>query len=375
MSSFPRLFQVLLLWVVGWAGDLVPRAGAGDALPTSVTAARKARWFNVQEYGAVADDQTDNTDAFSRCLQAVIAAGGGRVLVPSGVYRGRIAIPEVSNSKPSWITIEIAGEMEPTPVFGTIGSFPLQQNGTIIKCLASSGAAVISAAPSTNSLYGGFSAVYVILRNLEVRTQDDPPIGGIDLQYAVQCKLEDVFVNTGVYNVQASKPTHGTRGLITPGCNNAAFTALRNVVVTGFHTGIVVNEHTDGENLVVASNVNGMEFLFAHHASHFGRVGAYRNTHHLKVSGKHGFAIEQLNTEQPGPGQTDARNVWQTLVSDLEDPKNLARGDIHYWVVEGNVGAVDRFVRNGGEGVRAQRIGATPSAGEKAASNKSSEAR
>jgi len=50
---------------------------------------------------------------------------------------------------------------------------------------------------------------------------DNPGIGGIDLQWAMQCKLENVFVNTGVYSVQASRPTHGARGLITPACNNA----------------------------------------------------------------------------------------------------------------------------------------------------------
>ena len=27
---------------------------------------------------------------------------------------------------------------------------------------------------------------------------------------------ENVFINTGVYNVQASQPTHGTKGLVTP---------------------------------------------------------------------------------------------------------------------------------------------------------------
>ena len=63
------------------------------------------------------------------------------------------------------ITIEIVGESEPTPVWGTVGSFPLQQNGTIIKSLATQGAAVISASPSPNSVFGAFSAVYVVLRN------------------------------------------------------------------------------------------------------------------------------------------------------------------------------------------------------------------
>jgi hypothetical protein len=320
----------------------------------------KSKVFNVLDYGAAGDDKTDNTEAFSACLKAVIAAGGGRMYLPDGVYRGNIVIPPVSKPLPSWLTLEISGESEPTPVFGTIGSFHLQANGTIIKSLSKSGPAVICVSSSPKSLYGGFSAVYVVLRNLDVRTYDDPGIDGIDLRYAVQCRIENVFINTGIYNVQASKPTHGTKGLITPACNNGALTILRNVVVTGFFTGIVVNEHTDGDNIVVASNINGLEFVFAHHASRFGRVGTYRNTNHVTVSGRHGFSIEQMNTEQPGPGQTDARNAWQTLVSDINDPKNLGFGDINYWVVEGNVGAVDRFTRNGGASIRARRIGSVP---------------
>ena len=337
--------------------------GGGKDSPGA--AAVNLRVFNVLEYGAIGDDKTDNTEAFSACLKAVIEAGGGKMYLPSGVYRGRITIPPVSKPIPSWITVEIVGEIEPTPVFGTIGSFPLQNNGTIVKCLSKSGPAVITASRSTNSLYAAFSAVNVVLQNLDVRTYDDPSIGGIDLRHAMQCKIANVFINTGIYNVQASKPTHDTKGLITPACNNAALTILRNVVVTGYHTGIVVNEHTDGDNIVVASNINGLEFLFAHHASRFGRVGTYRNTHHITVSGRHGFSIAQMNTEQPGPGQTDAQNAWQTLVSDVNDPKNLGVADINYWVVEGNVGAVEKFTRNGGGSVQARRIGSAPDGDKK----------
>lgn len=314
--------------------------------------------FNVRDYGALADDKTDNTPAFSKCLDAVVAAGGGKMYIPDGVYRGRIIIPPVSKPIPSWITVEIVGESEPAPVFGTIGNFPLQNKGTIVKCLADSGAAVISASPS--GMYMQFSGVYVVIRNLDVRTCDNPTISGINLANAVQCRIENVFINTGVYNVQASKPTHGTSGLITPANNNAALTVLRNVAVTGYSTGIVVFEHTDADNIVVASNIHGLEFVTANHASRFGRVGAYRNTHHITVSGRHGFSIEQLNTEQPGPGQTSAQNAWQTLVSDINDPKNLGIADINYWVVVGNVGAVDQFTRTGGASIRARRIGSAP---------------
>lgn len=322
----------------------------------------KSRVFNILNYGAVGDDKTDNTEAFSACLKAVIEAGGGRMFLPDGVYRGRIIIPGTKK----WITVEIVGESEPTPVFGTIGSFPLQKNGTIVKSLSKSGPAVISAKNSPEKLYMIFSGVNVIIRNLDVRTYDNPGISGIDLKYAAQCKIENVFVNTGVYNVQASNPTHRTSGLITPACNNAAWTVLRNVVVTGYHTGIMVNEHTDGDNIVVASNVNGLEFLQAHHASRFARVGTYRNTHHITISGRHGFSIEQMNTEQPGKGQTNAGNAWQTLVSDISDPQNLGVGDINYWVVLGGKGAVDQFVKNGGASIRARRIGSRLAGSENA---------
>jgi hypothetical protein len=281
------------------------------------------------------------------------------MVLPDGVYRGRITIPPVSKPIPRWITVEIVGENEPTPVFGTIGNFPLQTKGTIVKCLAESGPAVISSAKSPDSLYGGFSAVYVVVRNLDVRTYDNPGIGGIDLHWAMQCKFENVFVNTGVYNVQASKPTHGTSGIVTPACNSAALTILRNVVVTGYDSGILVNEQTDGDNINLASNINGLRFVFAHHASRFGRVGAQRCTHAVTVSGRHGFSIEQLDIEIAGKGQTDSKNIWQTTVSNINDPGNHGIADINYWVVEGNVGATDHFIRNGGAHIRARRIGQT----------------
>lgn len=315
------------------------------------------RAFNVLDYGAVGDDKTDNTAAFSACLKAVEAAGGGRMYIPAGVYRGRILIPPVSRPTPSWITVEIVGEREPTPVFGTIGSFPLRSDAAIVKCLDETGPAVISAPKSPKSLYGGFSAVNVVLRNLDVRTGDNPGIGGVDLRHALQCKLEDVFINTGVYNVRASKPTGATSGLITPACNNAARTILRNVTVTGFHNGIVVNEHTDGDNIVIGSNVNGLSFARAHHASRFARVCSCRCTNAVAVTGPHGFSIEQLDIERPGPGQTDEVNAWQATASDVSDPDNLGVADIHYWVVVGNVGARDVFTVKGGASIRARRIG------------------
>ena len=117
----------------GWLASGFAFESKGD---DNVTAAKstpsKSIGFNVLDYGAKGDDKTDNTAAFSACLEAVIEAGGGRMFIPDGIYRGRIVIPGTEK----WITVEIVGESEPTPVWGTIGSFPYQQNGTIVRCLA-----------------------------------------------------------------------------------------------------------------------------------------------------------------------------------------------------------------------------------------------
>jgi len=334
---------------------LANTAAAADGAENkrAFAAALQSRTFNVRDYGAVGDDKTDNTEAFSACLTAVIEAGGGRVFIPDGIYRGRILIPGTK----AWITVEIVGESEPTPVWGTIGAFPFPRNGTIIKCVSESGPAVIAALNTPKNMYAGFSGVNVIVRNLDVRTYNNPGIGGVDLGHAAQGKVENVFINTDVYNVQASKPTHGTRGLVTPACNNGALTILRNVIVTGYHTGILVNEHTDGDNINLGSNLNGLELTFAHHASRFGRVCTQLCTRSISVTGKHGFCIDQLDIEIAGPGQTVENNKWQATDFNIHDPKNLGSGDINYWVVEGGVGAVEKFTRDGGEHIRAQRIG------------------
>ena len=67
-----------------------------------------------------------------------------------------------------------------------------------------------------------------------------------------------------------------------------------------------------------------------------------------------------MNIETSGPGQTEPNNAWQATAQDLNDPNNLGTGDINYWVVVGNVGAVDQFKRDGGTGIRARRIGSAP---------------
>jgi len=88
-----------------------------------------SRVFSAADYGALDDGVTDNTAPFSAALKALLAAGGGRLLLPRssvGVYRGNILIPPVAQS--TILTVEIAGDVSPAPVFGTVGNISLCAN-------------------------------------------------------------------------------------------------------------------------------------------------------------------------------------------------------------------------------------------------------
>ena len=45
------------------------------------------RDFQVTDFGAVGDGETDCTDSLNEAIRACSEAGGGRVVVPEGVYR------------------------------------------------------------------------------------------------------------------------------------------------------------------------------------------------------------------------------------------------------------------------------------------------
>jgi hypothetical protein len=79
------------------------------------------------------------------------------------------------------------------------------------------------------ALYDSLSAAYVVIRNRDARTCDNPATVGIDLAHAMQCRIENAFINTGSYNVQASRPTYDAKGRASPLHDNAVLTILRNV--------------------------------------------------------------------------------------------------------------------------------------------------
>jgi len=66
------------------------RPAAAQPAPPTLPAVRQVRFkadtFNIEQYGAVADGQTLNTQAFQKAIAACAAGGGGTVQVPAGLW-------------------------------------------------------------------------------------------------------------------------------------------------------------------------------------------------------------------------------------------------------------------------------------------------
>jgi polygalacturonase len=93
-STIMRLF-LLPIVVFGFFTVSLPLSGQDPPRAVDVSAAENVkpalpdipdRMFNLADFGAVGDGKTLNTEAFAKAIAAVKAAGGGKLVVPKGVF-------------------------------------------------------------------------------------------------------------------------------------------------------------------------------------------------------------------------------------------------------------------------------------------------
>ena len=83
--------EVLIFCVLFYARPALSQTPAGWQQLPALLARIKAptfpnRDFKITDYGALADDKTDNTEAIRQAIAACNKAKGGRVVVPPGVW-------------------------------------------------------------------------------------------------------------------------------------------------------------------------------------------------------------------------------------------------------------------------------------------------
>ena len=93
---------------------LAAGARAARVEPARAALPASAQTFNLADFGAVGDGVADDGPALQAALDAVIAAGGGTLLVPAGHFA--IATPVTAVPTVSRVPIEIRGVPSSTQV-------------------------------------------------------------------------------------------------------------------------------------------------------------------------------------------------------------------------------------------------------------------
>jgi hypothetical protein len=100
--SKARIFKWFGTCLLGGYFVLAGQVCAGQRGSASVS-----NFFNVTDYGAAGDGQTDDTAAFQEALDAARDAGGGTVHVPAGNYffTGRLSVPSAVTLAGIWQSV------------------------------------------------------------------------------------------------------------------------------------------------------------------------------------------------------------------------------------------------------------------------------
>jgi len=366
------------LTIGGSDGDVIVDDAAGETVTItqwdskridaqSVANLASSGMFNVRSYGATGDGTTDDTTAVQVAIDAAIAAGGGIVYFPRGVYKIGGALQDTSRSNAQLllprinltaeqISVELRGEFAPPADISVVGAMTLPDNHSIIKGTLNTGSGTApcllgSWGPSGSS--GNFSNAHVVLRNLTFRMPSDPVLSAVDLEHIVCAEINNVIIDTGSYDIAglAQMTTATSYGLKLPAINNGALTMLGVVNVLGFYKGIKVGEHTNGANVSVWGCRQALEFVAAYHPSIFELLGIYHCQRGLVgTGGAHYVEVAQLNIEHAASG------TWVT-VYDIDDASNYLNGWCKWHVVLAGTGIDNTFTVNGAVCIRRERLG------------------
>jgi len=189
------------------------------AITVPLFSASPGEW-NVVDFGAAPDAQTDNTSAFQRALDAAAAAGGGVVRVPAGHYRlsGVLSIPGA---------VTLRGTFEAPPTDQREGWPKL--DGSVLMAYAGRGA---TAGPPFITLAGsmaalaGFTVTYPEWNEADVPPVPYPPTvaaSGVVNTAILDClflnSYEAVhFQDSGRFLVRNVYGYPSFRGLYTDNC-------------------------------------------------------------------------------------------------------------------------------------------------------------
>ena len=293
----------------------------GIALAAALAPSAMALVVNVRDCGAKGDGVTDDTAAIQRAIDAVDAAGGGKVYFPYATNGYLVASPgreTDAQGRPLRAQLELPagrsnialeGEMPCKFLYNYQVRMPgIEKNGFVPTrfgemgmpntCLHSTWDApmvtnaeerpwAVIAAPEGKGARGRFSRGMVSVKNLEIRAHLNkekmhPTTSAANFHNVSRLLVEDsqfcmddtVGDSLSGKSLQAN-PCHAV-GLHASGDQNDQ-QVLRGVAVQGFRYGFVLGEHVEADYLYVHNCEEAIVFHDATHLSHLNHVVAQHN--------------------------------------------------------------------------------------------------
>lgn len=327
--------------------------------------------FDVTQYGAIHDGTTDDTAAIQAAIDAAVAAGGGIVYFPPGIYQltaaqtsgtsngftysGQLLLPARALTS-GRITVVFRGPIQ-APMLqwgpqGSAGSEPAHTTGAILRSTATSGAALDVKSASPPIAGSPFSNIELVVENLTVRLPNQPTATGIRAVAAASLKVEGVSVDVNAAAASISQPdvnTAASIGIYAPGSNNAAHVSIKNSQCIGFGRGLRHAEHTVLDNFAAQLCAIGIQpDAGANHLSNYNRVLLCANIKHIVPGGAH-YLAGSIDVESPTTG-------WYATTVDIDDGNNYLTGQLDWHHVQSGVGVNSTFNVTGASKLRLREI-------------------
>lgn len=344
--------------------------------------------YNVMNYGAVHDNDTDDTMAIQAAINAAFAAGGGIVYFPNGVYKiagelqhdisgedpnCQIYIPDQDIYDATRCKIKLLGEASMATGTGYIKNDNLNMNipailtGVILRSTLTSGfgGAVIGGKGSAsfgsiihNFIYADISIENFIIRVVGNPVGNGPEISGINASYFGSFEGKNLSVDVDSENVE---PKNNVYGIAFGRRNCELLNSLERCTVTGFRHGIVVAEHGYLNNIFVANCFSALTALHGDYTITVGLLAAHWCTHSIFVSSaqldtlnNNGFAVgtAKINIQTLEIEKLTAAGLWNTSTHDISDLGSNGYGKINFHVQANGNDSNNLFSKTGGEYLR-----------------------
>lgn len=318
-------------------------------------------WFNVEDYGAVHDNSTDDTAAIQAAINAAETAGGGVVYFPRGRYviagalqdaarsNAQILLPRRNTTTQTPVAIMLLGEVQaPQTIWFSGAAAPT--GGTILRGTLNTGAGgSLLGGEGPSGSYLNFSYCHVKIQNILFELPANPVFTGLDLRYMISAEVRNVMVNAGgVYGyIDFTQPTTATSyGIRPPQNSNATVSYFRDVNVAGFYNGWEIPEHFNGDVIYAMTCLYGAIAVAGdhNHPAFISRLGTQWCKYGISFSAGTRLIISEWQIEhwQAAPSK------WFDPVYDVDDASNLGVGHVFYNAVIGGTGNADPLVKNGG---------------------------